>query len=502
MEFSNYHFILLTPSKEPRSQRAIELERSSVRSHAARVTFRRARLQRQVLYSNQQLNHERGQLSLDGKPTHEAESRCRQQPQRHQTDEEPSRRPTVLPIPISTSMLDPFLLPATELTVPDRHLLHHYMTLVPDGVFGVASKELAHMIREVVIRDISTKPCTLAMILFSAESGDLSFQPTDWDRRQSILKRRGNIYALIRQFLAGVDETGAGLNAFTLSLATMAAAEKRLGNVGISKIHMRAVKKIIDMHGGLNKIREIDSARAIMLVNILIEVGTPDFQNQHSMAQALTWLQQKLRAFQAWNYWLRLCDISTAALPGDIEPLSTGAHRCHARHLQQWASFFETPALSDYITPPPGSLTTEEYRSYLATLFIINTAFWAFRDSSATSAVYLRDIATAAANNQRRESVLRCFGTNCATVTLLIMMTHHAANVQGPDQTTADVFAVEEIVDFVDLMMRASPWSRDFVLRALRSYLCETEFTGLTYMSNATLDALVNEIRVTANQEP
>lgn len=374
--------------------------------------------------------------------------------------------------------------------------------MIPDDIFGVSSKGVAHMIREAVVRDISTKPFTLTMVLFSAESGDLSFQPSEWDRRQSILKRRGNAYRLIRQSIVAANEAGSGLDAFTVALATMAATEKRLGNLSISECHMRAVKKIIDMHGGLDKIREIDSARAMMLVNILIELGVPNYHDQRILPKTLAWLQQKLREFQAWNYWLRLCDTSTAALPGDIEALSTEAHRRHARHLRQWVSLFKTPILSDYVTPPPGSLTAEEYRSYLATLFIINTAFWAFRDSSATSAIYLRDLAHAVEKSQRKESVLRCFGAKCASVTLLIMITHYAANVEGRDETTGAVFAVEEILDFVELMMRASPKSRDLLLRAMTSYLCETEFAGLTYLSNATLGALADEIRLTAGQKP
>lgn len=143
MEIPNYQFVFTRPSQKPRSRRAIELERSSARSHAAKVSFQRTRLQKQVSKSDHQIHSECIASFSGEEPKRGAEktSRCRQQvpkrisararPQRRQADEEPRHKTIVLSIPISTSMLDPFLHPAADLTVPDRHLLHHCMLSQP-----------------------------------------------------------------------------------------------------------------------------------------------------------------------------------------------------------------------------------------------------------------------------------------------------------------------------------------------------------------------------------
>lgn len=143
MEIPNLQFVFTSPSQKPRSRRTIELERSSARSHAAKVSFQRTLLQKQGSKSGHQIHSECKASVSGGEPKREAEktSRCRQQvpkrisvrtrPQSRQADEEPQHKPIVLSIPISTSMLDPFLHPAADLTVPDKHLLHHCMLSQP-----------------------------------------------------------------------------------------------------------------------------------------------------------------------------------------------------------------------------------------------------------------------------------------------------------------------------------------------------------------------------------
>jgi hypothetical protein len=77
---------------------------------------------------------------------------------------------------------------------------------------------------------------------------------------------------------------------------------------------------------------------------------------------------------------------------------------------------------------------------------------------------------------------------------LLIMLAHYDVDSIGRDSSTSAVFAVEEVLDFVELMMMAKPKSRDTVLRALWSWLTSSNTKDLTLLSAVQLDTLVDEI--------
>lgn len=351
------------------------------------------------------------------------------------------------------------------------------------------------MIRSAIIGGLSTSEFSLTMVLLSIECGDVSFQPTELERQQSILRRRGRAYKLIRNYVADAQENAKWLEDFTVSLGTMAATEKRLGNTQIYEHHTRAVKKLVDLQGGLKTIRKMDPAMALMLVNILIEIGVPDLHRLHGPSESVAHLQQKMRQFQAWNYWIRIHDTSSIAFVSSrIDSKSTAPRQSYTNHLRHWVRKFNDPILADYIKIPSGRMSGDEYRCYLAVLFIINTAFWAFRDSETISDIYLRDLSNSAKKSVTEDSVLRCFGTKSPTITLLIMMTHSAAGYEKPNQTTGAVFAVEELLDFVELMMRTTSQTRDIVLRALWSYLSCLDVCDIAYLSHATLDNVAAEI--------
>ena len=136
MESNKYHFVNSFPSRGPRTRRAIELEQSSARAHAARISSsRRVQHQRSQKEYREAILH--GDRLDDQKSllyTQQASKlpiQVRQKvprksdPQSSRMVDEPRHWPMKVSRPINVSTLDPFLSPAVDLSIPDRHLLHY-----------------------------------------------------------------------------------------------------------------------------------------------------------------------------------------------------------------------------------------------------------------------------------------------------------------------------------------------------------------------------------------
>jgi hypothetical protein len=108
--------------------------------------------------------------------------------------------------------------------------------------------------------------------------------------------------------------------------------------------------------------------------------------------------------------------------------------------------------------------------------------------------MYLDTLADASEMSSSRGFILQCFGAKLPSLLLLLMIAHYVAHSEGLDPTTEAVFADEEAFEFVELMMLASPESRDVVLKALWSWLTSETATDFTCLSNSKLDILLEEI--------
>lgn len=144
-----------------------------------------------------------------------------------------------------------------------------------------------------------------------------------------------------------------------------------------------------------------------------------------------------------------------------------------------WTRAFNDSALSQYIELPAGELTRGEYRSYLDMLFFLTVAFWAFRDSEEISKLYVKDLSSAAKMSKSTNFILQCFAAKLPSIMLLIILAHYDVDSIGRDSSTSAVFAGEEVLDFVELMMMAKPKSRDTVLRALVVMAYQFQYQGL-----------------------
>lgn len=204
---------------------------------------------------------------------------------------------------------------------------------------------------------------------------------------------------------------------------------------------------------------------------------------------------ERLRQLQEWNQTLRdrkQSRISNAISGGQTWTVQTLPG---ADYLDRRTQAFHKPALFTYIELPVGKPTAEEYKFYLSMLFAINTALYAFRHSEKTCSTYLKLLIECTESSHPSSSfILQCFGAKLPCLLLLIMLAHYAADSEGRDEFTKAVFDVEDIYEFVELMMMASPDSRDVVLRVMWSWLASPDAQGVGSLSPSKFDLMTDEI--------
>lgn len=357
-------------------------------------------------------------------------------------------------------------------------------------MFGTTSGPLSKTIQAGAYEGMAVNEIQLMWCLIAMESQGISFQITDHDRQMSILARRSYVYSLMRRQLA--DEKTATQTQFILSVAAAAFLEKRLGNREHSRYHRRALKKLLDFHGGAKGLRDLQYPFGLMVFNILIEIGLPEMFSYQRLLRKLPQLRLKLKEVQTWNFNL-LSNLSSKPAP-EMNKSYLATILRPPDYMTRRLLAFDKPTLKDYILYPEGPLTESQYRFYLTVLYIINSALWAFRERYGASETYLDSLVDATELSESRGFILQCFGEKLPSLLMLLMIGHYAASSEKRNQATEAVFADEEAFEFVELMMLASQESRDVVLKALWSWLSSSNVTELTCLSNGKMDIILEEI--------
>ncbi|KAK5046274.1 hypothetical protein LTR84_008417 [Exophiala bonariae] len=403
--------------------------------------------------------------------------------------------------PINKSSLDPFVRPATELSVPDQNLLHLYLTKMPQDTYGTTTAgPIAKSLHEGSMVGVERFEINLLWCLMGMETTLTSFQPTNSARQLSILSRRSKIYQLMRAEMNGL-KPGADvvkMDNFMLIISMAATIEKRMGNTHQADLHTKALKDFLLMKGGITAIKNMVYPQNLMIVNALIEIGLQGlYDSREYLLRRLVTIMERLRQLQEWNHTLR--ERQRARAPSNA--MRTGREFLGDQdlpgldYLDRRTRAFHKPALFEYIELPLGKPTPEEYKFYLSMLFAINSAMYAFRHSESTSSTYLRVlIECTESSNESSNFILQCFGAKLPCLLLLIMLAHYAADSEGRDEFTKAVFDVEEVYEFVELMMMASPDSRDVVLKIMWSWLASPDADGVGALSSAKFDIMADEI--------
>ncbi|KIW91522.1 uncharacterized protein Z519_07488 [Cladophialophora bantiana CBS 173.52] len=409
--------------------------------------------------------------------------------------------PVKLPKDIGKSSLDPFARSALELSVPDQHLLHLYLTTVPDQIYGSTTGVVSSIARHSTVGVVATNEIVVMWLLLVIESQIVSFQPTKKDRQLSILARRSLVYRLMNARLA--EQESSLMDDYVLAVAIAGGCEHRMGNTKSAQYHVRAARKLLDLRGGIQSVRTITYPLGLMVANVFVENGVDGLWKTHSdLEKRMAGIWQWLRDVQIWNYNLR-SDASKALRQGHRDYLESDSDSgvaldtSTAGYLSRRArAFAPKTALCDYVDLPAGDLDDAQSRFYLGTLFAINNALWAFRDSGRTTNTYLKGLTTAVEMSAPSNLALRAGGAKLPSLLLILMIAHNAVDVEGRSESADTVFHVEQVFEFVEMTMMASHRSRMDVLRAMSSWLTTgvANPSDLAFVNNAKLDIWAGEV--------
>jgi hypothetical protein len=327
-------------------------------------------------------------------------------------------------------------------------------------------------------------------LLIALETGGISFQTTATDRKLSILAHRNLAYKLMHKVL--VDNDASNSDNFLLGLSVATSVEQTLGNLRAAQFHCQAIKKILRRRGGLETLRDISYPTGLMVLTSLVGLGLPGLYADQDIRPKVKGLRSKLSKMQTWNQSL-------------WGVKSTQSIRFHANEAQAEGftdiglrkridAFSERP-LFEYVGIPPRVLSEAEYRFLLPILFTINTTLWAFRANQRMTHNYLDLLCDSARLSGTTDFITQCIGGRLPSLVLLIMLGHSAQSSESvKDSSGNEVYAVEEILEFVELMMMASQVTRDLILEVMWSWLTAVEDGDLCCLNKSTLDTLEEEI--------
>lgn len=371
---------------------------------------------------------------------------------------------------------------------------------MPHETYGTTASPIATKLYEGSMVGVEYFEMNLLWCLMSIETTFTSFQTSEAARQTSILARRSRIYTLmkmkINELKINTSKDPLEMDNFMLVISMAATIERRMHNYHQADLHTKALKDFLLMKGGITAIRNMVYPQNLMIVNALIEIGLQGLYNSREyLLRRLAAIMERLRQLQEWNHTLRdrKKPRVSNSVPGGQS--STSQSLPGADYLDRRTRAFHKPALFTYIELPLGKPTPEEYKFYLSMLFAINTALYAFRHSERTCTTYLKLLIECTESSHPSSSfILQCFGAKLPCLLLLIMLAHYAADSEGRNEFTKAVFDVEEVYEFVELMMMAGPDSRDMVLKVMWSWLASPDALGVGSLSPAKFDIMTDEI--------
>lgn len=373
------------------------------------------------------------------------------------------------------------------------------LSTVPDELYGKSSGSASEVVREGTLAVIARNDIVLMWLLLTIESQVVSFQPSKMDRQLSILARRAQAYKLMKEKLD--NDANPSLDfAFTVSVAS--SCEMRMGNIPGAEHHLAAVRKLLSLQGGSKAVRTLTYPLGLMVVNILVEQGRPGlFDSRQDLRDKLRKMTRRLYDYQAWNHSLRsdMSPLSPMSIQNCLSPSpdgDTAADSWRDGLRSRARAFSKDTGLGKYIALPPTEPDDATYRFLLGVLYVINTTFWAFRDSLRASNDYLGEVIKSVELSIAANFVLRAGGSKLPSLLMLMMLAHKAATDDGRDASTSVVFHDEEVFEFVNLVMMGGPTIRMRVLRSLYSWLVTSPYTvdDLVRLGDADFNILRGEV--------
>lgn len=337
----------------------------------------------------------------------------------------------------------------------------------------------------------------LHWLLLSIEITGITFQTTAIEREISILSRRTRAYQVMSRQLS--ETNGFRSDDLIVSLAIATSAEQTTGNPKAASYHCHGVKTLLMQRGGLKSLRNFKSyPEGIEVLNCLIGQGLPGLYSDQDVLPKIKNLRVKLREMQYWNERLWL----TRSLQCPSIDATEGKGGIVNVGLQKRIDVFSDRPMLEYVNIPPRVLNDADYRWLLPVLYTINSTLFAFRGNHSMTLNYLELLGDSVRQSNNTNFICKCVGQTLPSLVLIIIFGHTAQKSDSTnDSSGREVYHIEEILEFVELLMMAGKETRDYILEALWSWLTAVDYGDIIRLSRARLDVLGQEIVATWNED-
>jgi hypothetical protein len=362
----------------------------------------------------------------------------------------------------------------------------------------------------------------LGWMLLAAES---SVYEHDAAQREALVTaRRANNYMKMRQLLE--DPRNHYLDSTLVTMTVAGNAELRLGATAAGEGHLAAVIRLLrERQGGLRALHQLQGITGGVISHVLHMASVPGlFVDSAHVARSISTYESKLRQYHAWNLALR-ASRSTDTLPAEMQTSfeSLFTTRCPGLSPDYFATRHQVLGphsyLGRFLNPAVVEASTSAQRCRAASLYLLNCALYHLRHDEARALSFLKDVdltvrrsytnlstnQTGSVNSEASDadnisaiqisedvfsanrhaalvSILAYSarrvgawseqpGSSAPSAVITIPMNFDVNSPVDPDEHTAPPLRTWESLEFVELIMLASPDMRQHVLGLLWLWL-------------------------------
>ena len=218
-----------------------------------------------------------------------------------------------------------------------------------------------------------------------------------------------------------------------------------------------------------------------MTVDLWISLGFPQvFRRRETLEAKLSNLIETLTNLQEWSLLLRFNALQNLVnnitiADKDFDGATLNRSSLVAASIIRSRYFGPSSALSTYAALPSHALGDFEARELFSTLFAINVFLWEFRDNEISTIKFLVDLSHTVNMSPPTTFPFRPPATRLPSLIMILVLGYGSAKLNGKQVPPKSfLICIEEIIEFVELVMMASPQARHMILSALSSWLTAT----------------------------
>jgi hypothetical protein len=235
----------------------------------------------------------------------------------------------------------------------------------------------------------------LGWMLLAAEN---SVHEHDTEQREALVtSRRANNYMKMRQLLE--DPRNHYLDSTLVTMTVAGNAELRLGAIAAGEGHLSAVVRLLrERQGGIRALHQLEGISGVVISHVLHMTSVPGlFSNSAHVARSISTYESKLRQYHAWNLAIR-ASRSTNIYPSEIQTsfellFSTqGAGISPDYFAIRLQVLSPTSYLGRFLNPAVVEASTSAQRCRAASLYLLNCTLYNLRHDEARALSFLKDV--------------------------------------------------------------------------------------------------------------